>query len=133
MASRRPAWRRAAAVAVVVIAVGYSWLAAGAAPFTAAADAATAAPIALVGAIGLRALLRPAAAGETDAGRAGPFVLAIAIAVVLEVATYLAGLGGRRHAYPTLSSLYGAAARLRAAKASLFALWIALGWSLTRR
>ena len=56
-----------------------------------------------------------------------------AVAVLLELATYVAGQLATRHAFPTLSSLYDAAARARPAKALVAVVWLALGWALFRR
>ena len=56
-----------------------------------------------------------------------------AVAVLFELATYVAGELATRHAFPTLSSLYDAAAQARPAKALVAVVWLVLGWVLFRR
>ena len=65
--------------------------------------------------------------------RCVPWLAALALLVAVELSTYLAGLGGDRHDFPTLSSLYDTAARSQAAKATLVLAWMALGWGLFHR
>jgi hypothetical protein len=125
-------------------AIGILGIAAGAAdagwvatttPFTTGADAAVAVGFALVALVAgstlrrRRRLERPA----EPAGRLWPWMGVIGMLVVLELVAYVAGNDGHRHAWPTLSSLYDAAAADRWAKGGFAGLWLALGWGLFRR
>ena len=132
---RQPSLR---VVAVVAVGAG-SWLAAGTRPFSDAADAACGAAFAAVG-VGLLAqrasLVTPAAdRAQSDLAQTAlwPWVVSLLLLAVWELVTYAAGLHGRRHSYPTISSLYDEAARWQGAKALAFFVWIALGWRLFRR
>jgi hypothetical protein len=144
-----PVHLRLVATVGLAAAAGYSYVAAGTTPFTMGADLVTAVPFAFAGALVARTLVRrrsalgtevrpggPAASSEDPAhGRRhlGAWVIAIGFFVALELASYFAGFGHSRHAFPTLSSLYDSAAQWRAAKAVLFFSWLALGWGLLRR
>ena len=118
----------------------YSYLAAGTTPFTAAADAVTAAPFAVGMALMVRSLLRrrrrplvPAPAGAPPSGSVLPWLVSVGALVAWELVTYVAGFSAGRHAFPTISSLVDDAFRYRGAKAALFAAWLALGWTLVRQ
>ena len=125
-------------VAVAALGAG-SWLAAGTTPFSGAADAACAAGFAAVG-VGIlahRARLVTCALDRSgqDATQPAlwPWVVCLVALGVWELVTYVAGLDGRRHIYPTISSLYDEAARWHGAKALAFFLWVGLGWRSFRR
>ena len=62
-----------------------------------------------------------------------PWVLVVGAFCVWELVTYVAGLSGARHAYPTISSLLDTAFRWRGAKAAVFVAWAGVGWGLVRR
>lgn len=88
------------------------------------------------GAFRSRPLRSPRRFGGAPAGGRPTVVAWLAVAaliVALELVTLFAGASGARHAFPTVSSLYDAAARARAAKALLAVVWLGLGWSLFRR
>lgn len=132
------AWRKGGVAAVAVLAAAaWAGFASGTAPFSAPADFATAVPfaaMALVAATTIRRRREDERARRPARHRALlPYGAAVAVLVLFELATYFAGLEAGRRAFPTLSSLYDVAARLRALKALAFAAWVALGWGLFRR
>jgi hypothetical protein len=103
-------------------------------PFTASADAVTAVAIALGGALAAwrwRATTTggPVPRVPAPARRWWPWVAIAAAIVGFELATFLLG---PRVDYPTLSSLYDSAARVRPVKGAFFAAWLALGVVLAR-
>ncbi|HZE15792.1 MAG TPA: hypothetical protein VE197_08800, partial [Mycobacterium sp.] len=73
------------------------------------------------------------ATAQRRRGELWPWIAAISVLAVWEIATYFAGFGGHRQSFPTVSSLYDEAARWRGAKAAAYFLWLALGWGLVRR
>lgn len=83
---------------------------------------------------------RPGAIGRLRRGQPvtarhpsiAPWLAVAAVIVAYELVTLALGAGDRR-AFPTVSSLYDAAARLRPAKAALALLWLGLGAALFRR
>ena len=114
----------------------YSGAASATRPFTTAADVVTAVPYALAAALVVRAVVR------RGPGRRAPVVswpallpwaAALGAFCLWELVTYVAGLGGDRHGFPTASSLFDLADRARPAKAAMFAAWLGLGWGLVRR
>ena len=125
---------------VALGAVVGSWFAAGTKPFSDGADAACAAAFA---AVALGVVVNRARAGATAVTVSAepvsaevamwPWIVCVLLLLAWEVVTYAAGLGGRRHSFPTLSSLYDDVARWHGAKAFVFFLWIALGWRTFRR
>lgn len=115
----------------VVAGAGYSYLAAGTTPFTTDADVVTAVPFAVVGAVLVVGLRRRQGAAPA-AARLWPWVAALGAVAAWELVTYAAGFPFGRHAFPTLSSLYDQAVRVRATKALCFAAWLALGFGLVR-
>ncbi len=138
------AGRRFRAGALVVAGAALSCLVAATTPFSVAADVAVALPIALVvtavvaaavvdgrGAPGARRprWRRPRAAHPTLLA-AAPWLALAAAVVAWELFCLFAG---PRATYPTVSSMYDALARWRAAKALVVFAWLALGWYLVRR
>jgi hypothetical protein len=134
-----PRRRRGSSVArfaIIGATATYSWFAVVPKPFTAGADlfcavafGAMAAAIAVV-----RLTRRDDEASDSAAGGSiCPWISLLLIFGAWELATYFAGLGAKRHDFPTFSSIYGELARFHAAKACLFFLWILLGWELLRR
>jgi hypothetical protein len=115
-----------------VAGAGYSYLAAGTTPFTAGADLVTAVPFAAVGAVLVAGLVRRRPSVAAARRRLWPWAAVLGALALWEVATYAAGVSLGRHAFPTLSSLYDEAVRVRSAKALCFAAWLALGFGLVR-
>lgn len=121
---------------MVVVGLGYAWVAAGTTPFTLAADVATAVPLAIAMAIAIVVAVvvrRRRSPGEAESAPSGqgtlwPWWALMGVVAVVELVAYVAGLGTHRYAYPTISSLYDAASSVRAVKALLFFGWLALGW-----
>ena len=70
-----------------------------------------------------------AAALHEPAGRWWPWAVLGVLVLALELTTYALG---PRVDYPTVSSLYDSAARVRPAKGLLFSAWLALGAALAR-
>jgi len=134
---RRPgAWRVAGAGAALLLVAGYCAAASGTRPFSTGADVATAVPYAVVGAVMVRTLWRRPArrrSGAVPWRTLRPWLAALGVCCMWELVTYVAGSGGDRHGWPTASSLLDLADRTRAAKAVVFAAWLALGWGLVRR
>ncbi|HAM00831.1 MAG TPA: hypothetical protein DCQ30_01165 [Acidimicrobiaceae bacterium] len=118
------------AAGAVIAGGGYCYLAAGTSPFTTEADVVTAVPMAAGGAALVAGLVRRGAAEPGARARLWPWVAALGALALWELATYAAGFPFGRHAFPTVSSLYDEAARLRGLKALCFALWLALGFGL---
>ncbi len=132
------AHRRGTAVALTVSGA-YSFLVAATTPFTVAADAAVAAPLAVAsvllavawrgdlahgGASGLRT-------GSSTAPRVAlPWFVLVGLVVGWEVVCFVAL---PRSLHPTLSSMYDAVSRCRPAKAVIVFGWLALGRQLVRR
>ncbi|HZU80935.1 MAG TPA: hypothetical protein VE991_13540 [Acidimicrobiales bacterium] len=137
MTARRQAARL---VVLSVAAYGYGYWAAGSRPFTAGADAFVAVAFAPVAVLGARAWMATPATARTGnasrpamtVGRDRFLLVVVAALVVLEVGTYVAGVGHARHDFPTVSSIYDELARWRTLKAAFFAAWLALGYGLFR-
>lgn len=113
-----------------------AWWVATTTPFTAGADTAVAVGFALMAVLAGRTLRRrrrqPGTAPVPATGSLRPWVAVIGVLLALELTAYLAG-GSDRQAWPTLSSLYDAAAIDRWAKGLFAGLWLAMGWGLFRR
>lgn len=136
-----------ASVLVTVSAAAYAGLVATTTPFTAEADLVVACGVAAGGvalvfrlAGRLPSFGRPAGAVTPgDPGRPGddsptrggaaPWVLLLLAVVGWELFCYF---GSPRSAHPTISSIYDALARVKAAKAAVALAWLALGWRLLR-
>ncbi|MHB1584627.1 MAG: hypothetical protein ACYC0E_12845, partial [Acidimicrobiales bacterium] len=103
-------------------------------PFTAGADTAVAAGFALMAAVAVATLRRRHGGVRQPAptGALWPWVAVLGLLVGLELVAYLVG-GSDRHAWPTLSALYDAAATHEWAKGVFAVLWLAMGWGLFRR
>ncbi len=134
--ARRYAWDAGA----LVVAAVFSGVASGARPFTVPADVAVSLPSALFVGVLVAERLRPDAgpwrridrarpAGVR--GSAVPWLVAIAVLVGVELASYFHG--GPRADYPTLSSGADALFRYRAVKAAAWFVWLTVGWYLARR
>lgn len=122
---------------LVLLAV-YGYLVSTTRPFTGGSDAVVAVGFAGVGALAVRTVVRRhrARADRDRPARPGAlwaWLAVIGLAAGWELATYFAGFGGHRRAWPTLSSLADIAFRYQAAKAAAAAVWIALGLGLARR
>jgi hypothetical protein len=127
----------------------YSWWVSSTSPFTSAADVAVAVGFGLMavvagttffgrrdGADQGRRAARPTSrtgppAGEHSRSRA--WVVTLSLVSAVELFTYIAGSTGNRHDFPTISSLYDAAAESQAAKAAIVFAWLVLGWALFHR
>jgi hypothetical protein len=123
-------------VVALVVTAGYCVVAARTHPFSTGADALTAAPFAVVGAVMVRTLRRRPAgrmAVTVSWRQVCPWVLGVTAFCLWELVTYFAGFGGDRQEFPTASFLLDLAGRTPAAKAAVFAAWLALGWGLVRR
>jgi hypothetical protein len=105
-------------------------------PFTTGADILTAVAFAAMAAVALRTALRQRTGGRGDVagnGRARigrAWLVWAGLFAALEVATYIGGWSGGRHAYPTLSSLLDTATGHVGTKALVALVWLALGWGL---
>ena len=101
-------------------------------PFTAGADVVTAVAFAAMGTVAVVTAVRRRRAGDPGrrprVGRA--WIAWAGLFVALEVATYIGGLGGGRHAFPTFSSLLDAATAHTGAKVLVALAWLGLGWGL---
>lgn len=135
-----PAVRGAFVLAWIAAAAGDAWWVASTHPFSAASDAAVLGGAVVVGVVAVRTLLRRRGAQAAPPSRPAPsrpritaWMVVTACIVAYELATLLAGAIASRQAFPTVSSLYDAAARSRDAKAAIVFVWLALGWSLFRR
>ncbi len=132
--------------ALVVVAGAYAWWVSSTTPFTEAADTAVAVGFALlaipaavsllqhnvrrgVGSDGSGSSSEPLAIAG-DQPKLQVWMAAIVAIAVYELFTYVAGIVGTRHAFPTLSSLYDTAASSQLAKALFVFAWMALGWGL---
>lgn len=130
--------RRVETLAIFLLGAAYAAWASGVAPFSARSDAAVAAPSAIfVTAMVLQrrwpagpwrrlTALRPAAGGSSAL-----WLAVIALLVAVELASYFHG--GPRARYPTVSSAENALSHLRAARATIWLVWLAMGWYLARR
>lgn len=138
---------RLAGLAVLVGA--YSYWVATTRPFTDGADLSVATGFVLVGLVGAAAMWRrrhdgsdkPAASerdrppDELGLGHRDTRLwwAVVALIIALEIAGYAGGFVVDRAAFPTLSSLYDAASRSTAGKATIVFVWMVLGWGLFRR
>lgn len=121
------------AAGAVAAGVGYSYLAAGTTPFTTDADVVTGVPFAAVGAVLVAGLVRRRPSAPAVRKRLWPWMAALGALTLWELASYAAGFPFGRHAFPTLSSLYDSAVRVRGLKTLCFAGWLALGFGLVWR
>jgi hypothetical protein len=121
--------RRSGAV-LVALAVAYSWVAAGFHPFTWPMRIATALPIVFALFVAWRRSdgERVSARGRY---RAGLWVWATLL-VLLIVWELIAYAGSPRHDHPTLSSIAETVMSTQAARAAVFATWLAVGAGLLR-
>jgi hypothetical protein len=112
---------------VCVVALLYSWVAAGRRPFTTTQEV-----MVVIPAIGvlLVALLRPSRPAPRPDARASLAVwLALAaVALAWQLAAYFSS---PRRDHPTVSSIADDIMSNRPGRAFVFLLWLALGWSLT--
>jgi len=131
----------AARTTALIGAAAYAGLLATTRPFTLPADLVTAAALVVAAAAMATRLLsgRPAPAvpqggaqGDEAAGATTvlPWVVLAGAVLAWELFCYF---GAPRSAHPTISSIYDALARWRAAKAAVVLAWVALGWALVRR
>jgi hypothetical protein len=138
--SHRPIGPREALAATLILsAATYSWFAAAARPFTTSADVFCSVAFAGIAVVIFVTRVPRASSRTTRADPASesfrsflPWIVIVSLIVVWEIGTYCAGLGGSRHNFPTISSLYDEGARFHAVKASLFFLWLMLGWRMFR-
>lgn len=136
-ASRRPSFTT---LALVVVTAGVSVVAAATTPFTAAADLVVSVCLGLLVVVVVAQALGPTGrwwsrrapprGQRPTLAAAAPWLALVALVVAYELVNVVAG---PRSAHPTLSSMYDALARWRAAKAAAFFAWLALGWYLVRR
>lgn len=134
-----------AAAVAGVLAVALAVALALTTPFTVGADVVTALAFVAMGAVAARTLARRRALGQArpsgavggavarvrDRARLGRAWVVWALALAgLELGTYLAGMSGGRHAFPTLSSLIDEATRTTGPKVLVALVWLALGWGL---
>lgn len=124
---------------LVAVGIAYAWIAAGTKPFTTGADIAAAVPLAVATAVAIgggrwRAATRaPRADGRRNDGSFWPWVAVLGAIALLELVSYLVGLGRPRNGYPTLSSLYDQVSSVRGVKALFFLGWLSLGWVIVCR
>lgn len=129
--TRRVSWP---VVAVVVVALVYSWIASGLRPFTHPEAVAVSIPITVAGIALLRSRRRldaEAKEGE-DVPRRGTSVYVLLVAALLawELISYRLS---PRVDHPTLSSIADAAMGTHAGRFAMFAAWLAAGYWLFRR
>ena len=114
----------------IVVAVGYAWMAGHFTTFTVPAEVATFVP----GAIGMvaAAWLPPSRRCRPDRATAGWWAWAAiaGAAFVIELTTLALGAN---HAHPTVSDLTNPWLLHTPGRAAAFALWLGLGWWITRR
>lgn len=124
--------RRRAADATMfgLVVIGYSVLAGFTRPFTVAADALTAFPLAIATVITVVRLRRrpspPSSSGRQTEPlrRLVPWIVAVAVIAAWELSCFLSS---PRPAHPTLSSLFDLLDSTQVGKTLAFALWLALG------
>jgi hypothetical protein len=119
-------------VALIIMGLGYAWVASAARTFTRPAEALTAVPIAVV-AIALARSGRDERQPVDE--MPARWLSGWAVLALVTFAWEMRELFGRpRYAYPTLSSIGDAVVRSsRFAHAAIFALWLAIGYWLGRR
>lgn len=127
----------------VIIAIGYSLLAARTTPFSTSSDVAAGVPIVLLALAEIVVWVRGRAAGASDGAGSGtgrligaggarwPWLVAVLAVVGWELENYLAA--GSRAAHPTFSSMADAVDRYWLLKALVFLAWLALGWWIVTR
>jgi hypothetical protein len=130
-------------VAVVLAAVGYSFLAASTTPFTWDADLVVAIAFLPVAGVMAQSLHRRRAVRDEEGilvhahrradERLWPWVVAITAICLWELIVYFAGWGGHRSEFPTGSVIYDDLSAYLPVKALLFFAWLVLGWRLVRR
>jgi hypothetical protein len=133
--------------ALVAVGAAYSGWVSSTTPFTSPADVAVAAGFLMMAFPAGAALLRggrpSGTAGSGAADHAPPsapdrpvvmaWTFALLFLLAVELVAYFAGWSGNRREFPTVSSLYDAAAATTAAKAAIVFVWMALGWGLFHR
>jgi hypothetical protein len=121
-------------VAVVAVALGYSWIASGLRPFTHPMAVMVSIPLVIAGLVLLRARRRLDAAHDTGetVGRRGVWVWVVLVALLLawELISYRLL---PRVDHPTLSSIADAFMEVRPRRFALFVAWLAVGYWLFRR
>lgn len=114
---------------LVAAAAAYSYGAAGATPFTWAANGVTAGAFAAMAVVLTRRVVKPPPVRTVRPRQAVPLLLVLFLVLAFELATYFLN---DRAAFPTLSSLYDEASRTRLVEAVFFFAWVLLGWELFR-
>jgi hypothetical protein len=129
--ARRVSWP---VVAVVAVALVYSWIASGLRPFTHPMAVMVSIPLVIAGIALLRSRRRLDAAAEAgeDVTRRGTSVWVVLVAVLLawELISYRLS---PRVDHPTLSSIADAFMEVRPRRFALFVAWLAFGYWLFRR
>jgi hypothetical protein len=123
----------------VIVAIGYSLLAARTTPFSTSSDVAAGVPIVLLAlaeiVLWVRGRGRAAGTGKERVGAAGgsrwPWLVAAIAVVGWELENYAAA--GSRAAHPTFSSMADAVDRYWLLKALVFLGWLVLGWWIVTR
>lgn len=136
---RGPGATRIASLCAVLAAASYAAWASGTTPFTPPADVAVSVPSAAFAAALVLQVRWPHAQPwrrltdgvPAGTGRALPWLVVVAVLVGAELASYFHG--GPRADYPTISSFLDTIFHDRAAKATVWFVWLTLGWYLARR
>ena len=123
--------RRGSTIFVVAAVAAYSWVAAGARPFTLPEDVLVAIPALIVLALAIRSSgnTRTDATDSPSRGSVAVWVGLVVVATGWELA---AVFSSPRSAHPTLSVIADDVMSVRPGRALVFVLWLALGWVLVR-
>jgi hypothetical protein len=123
----RVSWR---VVAVVALALAYSWVASGLRPFTHPEAVAVSIPLAAAGVALFRS--RPEVGAATETPRRGLWVWVV-LFVALMAWELVQFFSKPRSEHPTLSSIADAAMSIHPGRFAMFAVWLAVGYWLFRR
>jgi hypothetical protein len=123
--------RRGSTIFMVAAVAAYSWVAAGARPFTLPEDVLVAIPALLVLALAMRASATTRTA-SADAPARGSAAIWLGLVVVATGWELTAVFSSPRSAHPTLSVIADDVMSVRPGRAFVFVLWLALGWVLVR-
>jgi hypothetical protein len=128
--SRRVSWRVVAVAAIVVAALGYSWVASGLRPFTHPEAVAVSIPLVVSGIAVLRS--RPGGRDAAQVRPRGLWVWAALFAALMAWELISFALKPRAD-HPTLSSIADAVMSTHPGRFAMFAAWLAVGFWLFRR
>ena len=123
--------RRVSTTLVVAAVAAYSWVAAGLRPFTLFEEVLVAIPAFLVLVVAMRTsgTRRTDSVDASSRGSAAIWLGLVVVAAGWELNAYFSS---PRSAHPTLSVIADSVMSVRAGRALVFVLWLALGWVLVR-